>query len=98
MEKGGGGVKAISRTAFAVNYSAPADLVWHVCKDCGIGIQIPMNLYKSSILRFLALQIEYTKQIFWKQMSELNQQNKSLEHSMTNWIHETNLVWIWTCS
>jgi hypothetical protein len=49
-------------------------------------------------LRFLALQIEYTKQIFWKQMSELNQQNKSLEHSMTNWIHETNLVWIWTCS
>jgi len=50
LEKGGGGVKAISRTAFAVNYSAPADLVWHVCKVAGL-------VYKS--LRI------YTNWAFW---------------------------------
>jgi hypothetical protein len=41
-------------------------------------VRIPMNQYKLSILRFLALQIESTKLIFRKQVSESNPNPKDL--------------------
>jgi hypothetical protein len=61
---------------------------------CGIRIRILTKQYEASILRFLALQIEFTIQIFWNQVYETNPRYESFEYRMDSRIRSTGFVWI----